>query len=152
VGLRKEKKRRHEVQMDHGFRKVFDNETNDRVDKVYVEMLIGHRSHVQDPRGAVDLNTSRHYDRRLPLPVVRQYLKAMPYLSVDEGYRGEAVLQEKLEEVQKAKDEDVRDLRFQLLEEKQKTRDLADKMDQIVPLVDELRRRAVSKDAPPPRR
>lgn len=129
AGIRKGvrgKVRRHEVQMDHGFRKVFDNVMNDHVDKVYVELLIGHGSRVVDQRGSVDLGVARHYDRHLPLKAVEQYLAAMPYLSIDEAYRNELLEAKRAQEAVKAKDEDVRELRVQLLEDKGRIRDLED--------------------------
>ncbi|MDE2040534.1 MAG: hypothetical protein KGO96_13145 [Elusimicrobia bacterium] len=150
VGLRTEKKRRHEVQMDHGFRKVFDNAMNDRVDKVYVEMLIGHGSQVHDAKGTVNLSVAKHYDRHLPLPAVTQYLRAMPYLSVDEAYRNELLEAEKASAAVKAKDEDVRELRMQVLELKDENREWREAWKDMKPYVDELRRRrSVSKDPPP---
>ncbi|MDG6910525.1 MAG: hypothetical protein JRN08_09170 [Nitrososphaerota archaeon] len=124
TGLRTEKKRRHEVQMDHGFRKVFDNAMNDRVDKVYVEMLIGHGGQVRDSKGTVNLSVAKHYDRHLPLPAVRQYLEAMPYLSVDQAYRDELLKDVQLKEEKRVKDEELGKVRSELTEEKVKRLDL----------------------------
>jgi hypothetical protein len=115
VGLRTEQKRRHEVQMAHGFRKFYDNVAKDHIEEAYVEKLIGH-----------DTGTKEYYDRHLPIRAVEQYLLAMPFLSIDEAYRNEAVLSKKLREVEKIKDEDVKDLRYKVLELSQKNVELAD--------------------------
>jgi hypothetical protein len=115
VGLRTEKKKRHEVQMAHGFRKFYDNVAKDHIEEAYVEKLIGH-----------DTGTKEHYDRHLPKWAVEQYLLAMPFLSIDEAYKNEAILSEKLREVEKVKDEDVKDLRYKILEPSQKNAELAD--------------------------
>ena len=141
VGLRTEKKRRHEVQMDHGFRKVFDNAMNDRVDKVYVEMLIGHGGQVRDHRGTVNLSVAKHYDRKLPLPAINQYLLAMPYLSVEEAYRNELLETKRADEAVKAKDEDLKELRLQVLELRDENREWRAAWSDLKPYADELRRR-----------
>ena len=146
AGIRKEKKRRHEVQMDHGFRKVFDNAMNDRVDKVYVEMLMGHKGQVHSPGGTVDLGVARHYDRHLPLPAVEQYLKAMPYLSVEEAYRDELLEARRAEEAVKAKDEDVRELRLQVLELRDENREWREAWREMRPFVEELKRRKAPRE------
>ena len=104
-GLRTEEKRCHEVQMANGFRKFYDNLTKNHIEEAYVEKLIGH-----------DTGTKEYYDRHRPKRAVEQYLLAMPFLSVDEAYRNEAVVSEKLREVEKIKGEDVRNLRYKILE------------------------------------
>lgn len=83
-GIRKEKKKRHEFKQDHGLRKLYDNVVNQHMDKVYVEMLIGHTS---GNLLANMLKVSRHYDRDVPDPVVEQYLRAMPELTVERQAR-----------------------------------------------------------------
>lgn len=115
VGLRKEKKRRHEVQMDHGFRKFYDNVAKDYIREEYVEKLLGH-----------DTGVKEHYDRRLPKPLIEQYLKAMPYLSIDSAYRAEAELSQKLEEQQKQHASEWNEVRLENLELKERQRE-ADK-------------------------
>lgn len=144
AGVRKGQRgkvRRHEVQMDHGFRKVFDNVMNDHADKVYVELLIGHGSRVVDERGSVDLGVSKHYDRGLPLKAVEQYLLAMPYLSVEEAYRDELLAGRRAAEAVKAKDEDLRELRLQVQELRGENRDFREAVRELRPYMDELRRR-----------
>ena len=120
VGLRTEKKKRHEVQMDHGFRKFYDNAMNDHVDKVYVEILMGHGAKV----GTVDLGVSKHYDRHLPRPAVEQYLRAMPFLSVDEAYRNELIQARRADEAERAKGQDLRELKLELLSFRDENREL----------------------------
>ena len=105
AGLRTERKKRHEVQINHGFRKFFDNVAKDHIDEAYVEKLIGHNT-----------GTKEHYDRHLPKPLIEEYLVAMPYLSIDEAYRAEAKLSKELEESKKVHSEDFNEVRLQLLE------------------------------------
>lgn len=121
IGLRTEKKRRHEVQVAHGFRKWFDNITKDHIAEDYVEKLIGH-----------DTGTKAHYDRRLPKPAIEQYLKVMPYLSIAESYRSEAELTSKLEKVAEERDKateqrekELTEMRLRLLEKDAKVNELA---------------------------
>ena len=104
LGIRGEKRgRRFEVQVDHGMRKWFDNSAKDHMEGRFVERLIGH-----------DLGTEEHYDRRIPLKCVEQYLEAMPYLSVGEPYRSEAALARRLERVEGEQAEQVRSLKADL--------------------------------------
>jgi hypothetical protein len=131
VGLRTQKKRRHEVQMDHGFRKYFDNVVNDHIDKVYVEMLIGHTPQALGVR----LSAMEHYDRHLPTRAIEQYVACMPYLSIDEGYRSEAELTERLAKAEGEKDELVKDLRYDIMEKGQKIEQLQTKYDRILELL-----------------
>jgi hypothetical protein len=131
VGLRTQKKRRHEVQMDHGFRKFFDNVANDHIDKVYVEILIGHTPQVLNVR----LSAMEHYDRHLPSRAIDQYLACMPFLSIDEGYRSEAKLTEKLAKAEGEKDEMVKDLRYDIMEKGQKIEQLQAKYERILELL-----------------
>ncbi len=112
VGLRREKKRRHDVQMNHGFRKYFDNVAKDYIAEDYVEKLIGH-----------DTGTKEHYDRHLPKPLIEQYLKAMPYLEIDPAYRAEAELSRQLEEKKKVHEKEWTELRIENLELKDKQRE-----------------------------
>jgi hypothetical protein len=130
VGLRTQKKR-HEVQMDHGFRKFFDNVVNDHVDKVYVEVLIGHTPQVLNVR----LSAMEHYDRHLPTRAIEQYLAAMPFLSIDEAYRSEAQLTERLQKSEGEKGELVKDLRYDIMEKGQKIEQLQAKYDRILELL-----------------
>lgn len=131
VGLRTQKKRRHEIQTDHGFRKFFDNVVNDHVDKVYVEILIGHTPQVLNVR----LSAMEHYDRHLPTRAIDQYLACMPFLSIDEAYRLEAQLTEKLAKAEGEKDEMVKDLRYDIMEKGQKIEQLQAKYDRILELL-----------------
>ena len=68
-----------------------------------------------------------HYDRHLPKRALDQYLRAMPFVSIDESYRQEAQLSQELEEKGKAHAEDYNvlkaqgnELRLQLVERNQK--------------------------------
>jgi hypothetical protein len=131
VGLRTQKKRRHEVQMDHGFRKYFDNVVNDHIDKVYVEILIGHTPQALGVR----LSAMEHYDRHLPTRAIEQYVSCMPYLSIDDGYRSEAELTERLAKAEGEKDELVKDLRYEIMEKGQKIEQLQAKYDRILELL-----------------
>ncbi len=131
VGLRTQKKRRHEVQMDHGFRKFFDNVVNDHIDKVYVEILIGRTPQVLNVR----LSAMEHYDRHLPTRAIDQYLACMPFLSIDEAYRLEAKLTEKLAKAEGEKDQMVKDLRYDIMEKGQKIEQLQAKYDRILELL-----------------
>jgi hypothetical protein len=130
AGLRT-KKKRHEVQMDHGFRKFFDNVVNDHLDKVYVEILIGHTPQVLNVR----LSAMEHYDRHLPTRAIEQYLACAPYLSIDEAYKSEAQLAGRLAEAEGEKDQQVKDLRYDMLRKGQEIDRLNSKMDRILELL-----------------
>jgi hypothetical protein len=131
VGLRTQKKKRHEVQMDHGFRKFFDNVVNDHIDKVYVEILIGHTPQILNVR----LSAMEHYDRHLPTKAIEQYFACAPYLSIDEAYRSEAQLAGRLAKAQGEKDDVVKDLRYDILRKGQEIDRLSAKMDRILELL-----------------
>ncbi len=124
VGLRIEKSKRHPVQMAHGFRKFYDNAAKDHIEEGYVEKLIGH-----------DTGTKEAYDRHLPKRAIEQYLTAMPFLSIDESYRSEAHLTEKLAEAEGEKDKLVKDLRYDILRKGQEIDRLNAKMDRILNLL-----------------
>jgi hypothetical protein len=115
AGIRKEVRKRYDIQTNHGFRKFFDNVANDYIDKPYVEFLIGH-----------DRGTQEHYDRHLPKPAIEQYLRAMPYLSIDQAYRTEAELSGKLERAEENQSKDFTDLRLRLLEKDSEVKGLAE--------------------------
>jgi hypothetical protein len=122
------------------------------MDKVYVEMLIGHDTQVAESRGKVNLAVSRHYDRGLPLKAVEQYIRAMPFLSIDEAYRKEAALAEKLEEAEKARDEDIKDLRYALLAKDKEMGDMRKTIEQLSTIISEIkaeRLRELKKSRPP---
>ena len=116
VGLRTEK-RRHEVQMDHGYRKFFVNNAKDHMDENYVKRLYGH-----------DLGTEEHYDRRIPMKCIEQYLATMPYLSVDPACRAEGHLTLELEKVTQERDKEFTDLRLKLLERDSQVNSLAERV------------------------
>lgn len=118
-GLRTEKKRRHEVQTAHGFRKFFDNVAKDYIDEAYVEKLIGHHT-----------GTKEHYDRHLPKPAIEQYIRAMPHLSITPAYRAEAELAKKLDEMKKIEDKGFTELRLQLLEKDSAVRKLEKRVEE----------------------
>jgi hypothetical protein len=146
VGLRERpvagagKRRRFEVQVDHGMRKFFDNSAKDHMDAKYVEKLIGH-----------DGGTEEHYDRRIPIKCVEQYVVAMPYLSLAQSYRDEAALSIKLEKVQGEQAQKMQEQRLELIETKQRlaemerryveqTQTSASKFDELSRMVEEIRR------------
>ena len=104
-GLRKKHEKRFEVQACHGLRKYFNNIAKDYIYESYTEKLIGH-----------DQGTREHYDRHLPKPAIEQYLRAMPFLSIDPAYRAEAELGQQLEAVQAEHGKDFTDLRLRFLE------------------------------------
>jgi hypothetical protein len=116
IGMRKEQRKRHEIQVDHGLRKFFDNVAKDYIEEDYVEKLIGHHTGVK-----------QHYDRHLPKPAIERYLKAMPYLSVGEAFRKEAELTQKLEVLEKEKKNEFNELRLKLLERTDETEELKKK-------------------------
>jgi hypothetical protein len=119
AGLRTEKKKRHEVQMAHGFRKFYDNVAKDYIDEPYVEKLIGHH-----------IGTKEHYDRHLPKPAIEQYLRAMPHLSINPAYKTEAELTKKLDEMKKIEDRGFTELRLQLLEKDSAVRKLEKRVEE----------------------
>lgn len=119
AGLRKTRQKRYDVQVDHGFRKFFDNVAKDYIDEAYVEKLIGHRT-----------GTKEHYDRHLPKPAIEQYLRAMPHLSINPAYRAEAELTKKLDEMKKIEDEGFTDLRLRLLEKDSVVRKLEKRVEE----------------------
>jgi hypothetical protein len=115
AGVRKTKQKRYDVQVDHGFRKFFDNVAKDYADESYVEKLIGQHT-----------GTKEHYDRHIPKPAIEQYLRAMPYLSISPAYRAEAELSSKLLQAEENRSKDFTDLRLRLLEKDSEVKDLAD--------------------------
>ncbi|MDG7043451.1 MAG: hypothetical protein JRM98_04970, partial [Nitrososphaerota archaeon] len=120
TGLRKEKKKRHEVQIAHGFRKFYDNVAKDYMDEPYVEKLMGH-----------DTGTKEHYDRHLPKPAIEQYLRAMPFLSISEAYRQVTVLEKQLEAAEGQNRQEMTELRLQVLESEKKQRELEKDREQL---------------------
>ena len=120
TGLRNGVKKRFETQSTHGFRKFFNNVAKDFMDEEYVEKLMGH-----------DTGVKEHYDRHLPKPLIEQYLKAMPYLSVDQAYRVEAELKAKLEAKQQEVDSKYTQLRLELLEKEMQMRRLQEQIQEM---------------------
>lgn len=72
-----------------------------------------------------------HYDRHLPTRAIEQYVSCMPHLSIDEGYRSEAQLAERLAQAEGEKDQLVKDLRYDIMEKGQKIEQLQAKYDRI---------------------
>ncbi len=126
-GLRREKKKRHEVMQAHGFRKFFDNTAKDYLDEEYVERLMGH-----------DMGVREHYDRHLPKLAVEQYLRAMPYLSVGEAYRNEAKHLDEIEKLKKENSEKYVETRLELLESKDNIRKLELRIEKQASVANEL--------------
>ena len=120
TGVRTGVKKRFETQCTHGFRKFFDNVAKDFMDEEYVEKLMGH-----------DTGVKEHYDRHLPKPLIEQYLKAMPYLSVDQAYRVEAELKAKLEAKQQEVDSKYTQLKLELLEKEMQMRRLQEQIQEM---------------------
>lgn len=129
AGLRKTKQKRYEVQVDHGFRKFFDNVAKDYIDEAYVEKLIGHST-----------GTKEHYDRHLPKPAIEQYLRAMPHLSISQAYRAEAELTKKLDEMKKIEDKGFTELRLRLLEKDSAVRKLEERVEEQDATLKEVRK------------
>jgi hypothetical protein len=134
------KRRRYEVQVDHGMRKFFDNSAKDHMDAKYVEKLIGH-----------DGGTEEHYDRRIPIKCVEEYLVAMAHLSLAQSYRDEAELSVKLEKVQGEQAQKMQEQRLELIETRQhlaeverknaeQTQMSASRFEELWRMVEEMRR------------
>lgn len=117
-GIRTKHEKRFDVQACHGLRKFFDNIAKDHIQEDYVEKLMGH-----------DTGTKEHYDRRIPKPSLDQYVRAMPYLSLETSYRSEAELAEKLEKTESEPSRDFADLRLKLLEKNSEVTNLAEKVE-----------------------
>ena len=129
AGVRKTRQKRYDVQVDHGFRKFFDNVAKDYIDEAYVEKLIGHRT-----------GTKEHYDRHLPKPALEQYLRAMPHLSINPAYRAEAELSRKLEEKEKVHEKEWTELRVENLEVKEKLRESEKKITEMTVSINGLKK------------
>jgi hypothetical protein len=129
VGIRTERKKRYDVQVDHGFRKFFDNVAKDYIPEEYVEKLIGHSG-----------GTKEHYDRHLPKPLVEAYLKAQVYLSIDPAYRAEAELSKKLQDSEKVHNEGLRDLRLLLFEKDSRVKTLEDAVQELGTIIKEIQK------------
>jgi integrase len=91
TGIRKalpEGKRRHEFQVDHGFRKFFKSACEKQMKSLHVEMLMGHSVGLAD-----------NYYRPTSQEIMQDYLRAVPGLTILEQVKGPSLL--KLEELEK---------------------------------------------------
>jgi hypothetical protein len=91
TGVRKalaEGKRRHEFQVDHGFRKFFKSVCERQMKSLHVEMLMGHNVGLAD-----------NYYRPTSQEILQDYLKAVPELTILEQVKGPSLV--KLEELEK---------------------------------------------------
>lgn len=70
-GIRKEKKKRHEFQTDHGFRKFFKTQAERAMKSLHVELLMGHSTGLGD-----------NYYRESEDGILESYLKAVPFLTI----------------------------------------------------------------------
>jgi len=116
TGIRKalaEGKRRHEFQVDHGFRKFFKSVCERQMRSLHVEMLMGHNVGLAD-----------NYYRPTSQEILQDYLKAVPELTILEQVKGPSL--QKLEELEK---ENLA-LRKEVDEIKEKVRLLSEAMSQ----------------------
>jgi len=91
TGIRKalpEGKRRHEFQVDHGFRKFFKSACEKQMKSLHVEMLMGHSVGLAD-----------NYYRPTSQEIMQDYLRAVPELTILNQVKGPSLL--KLEELEK---------------------------------------------------
>ena len=91
TGIRKalEKgKHRYEFQVDHGFRKFFKSVCERQMKSLHVEMLMGH-----------NVGLAENYYRPTDQELLRDYLKAVPDLTILEQVKGPSLV--KLEELEK---------------------------------------------------
>ncbi len=106
TGIRKpleEGKRRHEFQVDHGFRKFFKSVCERQMKSLHVEILMGH-----------NVGLAENYYRPTENELLDDYLKAVPDLTILEVVKGPSLA--KLEELEK----DNLELRKELQEIKEK--------------------------------
>jgi integrase len=104
-------KRRHEFQVDHGFRKFFKSVCERQMKSLHVEMLMGH-----------NVGLAENYYRPSEGELVTDYLKAVPELTILEKVKGPSL--EKLEELEK----DNLALRKEVLEIKEQVKVLGEMM------------------------
>lgn len=74
-GIRREKKKRHEFQADHGFRKFFKTRAEQVMKHINVEILMGHSTGVSDS-----------YYKPTMKELLEDYVKAIPLLTINEVY------------------------------------------------------------------
>jgi hypothetical protein len=120
VRLRTEKKKRHEVQAEHGFRKFYEDAIKEHVRPDHVAKLTGRGTGTEEGDG-----------KRIPKPVVEQYFLMMPFLSIDEAYRKEAALTRKLEEVEEVRDKEVKELKAEMVLLGEENRRLNERLDRL---------------------
>jgi hypothetical protein len=98
-----EGRRRHEFQATHGFRKFFKSTAESVMKTITVERLMGH----SQGRG-IGLNAN--YDRRTELDLFKEYLQAVPALTVGsyalQEKEGFAQLKEKVERLERIVEQD----------------------------------------------
>ncbi|MDG6943343.1 MAG: site-specific integrase [Nitrososphaerota archaeon] len=73
AGLRREKKRRHEFSLDHGFRKFYKTRCENVMKPINIELLMGHSTGISDS-----------YYRPTEKELLDDYLNAVPLLTVSE--------------------------------------------------------------------
>lgn len=88
LGIRQEKKVRHEFQVNHGFRKFFKTRAEQVMKPINVEVLLGHSTGLSDS-----------YYRPLEDDILEDYLKAVPYLTISQELKPRN--NEKIEELEK---------------------------------------------------
>jgi integrase len=81
LGIRKEKLKRHEFAVDHGFRKFFKTRAEQVMKTINIEWMMGHNT-----------GLSENYYRPTEQELLNEYLKAVPLLTISEV---EEVRQEK---------------------------------------------------------
>lgn len=115
----------------HGLRKFYLTQASRAMSGEDVEVLMGHFLSYYKP-------TLEHLEE--------EYLKALPYLSVDEKFK----LKVEIESKDKEHRADFQQTRLELLEEKEKTRELADVIQKMQPIITEMERRLKSEKPSPP--
>jgi integrase len=82
-GILEEGEKRHEFKSTHGFRKFFKSNCEQAMKSLHVEMLMGHNT-----------GLARNYYRPNENEILSEYLKAIPYLTINDEYRLSKQVQE----------------------------------------------------------
>lgn len=106
----------------HGLRKFYRTQASRAMSREDVEVLMGHFLSYYKP-------SLEHLEE--------EYLKALPYLAIDEKFR----LKVEIENKDKEHRVDFQQTRLELLEEKERTRALEETMREMQPVIDEMKRR-----------
>lgn len=97
--------KRHETQIDHGFRKYFNEimKTTDGINLSYAEKMLGH---------SVTISLDNHYLNNDLDKMFKEYKKAIPYLTIDETQRQQLKIDELKDETKllQAKEQEVKNI------------------------------------------